>query len=652
MDFDSAIHRVALAFGGATLVAGTVLMFLSDVATTLPIGALVADLAAVVALFLVIWIVRQRYLAVPHQTFVPEIEYGLTTPTPGDDLDDMVYRLTELREATTEYRERVQEKVSEVAIAVIRQREDCSREEAIQQLQEGTWTDDSAAAGFFTGRGGESPDFFTQLRRRLTDSKTAYERQLDRTVEAIAQLATFAEDEIRVADADDEEMRGVTSDSILRPEDGQRVSDTVRHRGLFATRHWAGVTAFALLALAAGVFSGQPAPILSSVAALAVVGYSQIGSVPTLTSLDVTRTLSDESPEPGDEVDVTVTVENTGSAFLTDLRLVDRIPATSQVVDGRARLGTALRAGQSATFEYTLVAARGEHEWPLEVIARDPSGAVEREAFVDVDAKMECVPRLKTATETPVRMQTSMYAGQVNTQTGGDGLEFFSVRDYLPEDPMRRIDWKTYARTGEFSTIDFRQERAAKIVLMFDAREAAYVSPVPGKKHALERSVDAAYDVFASLNDAGHLVGFSAFDTVPCWVGPSTGDQHVERSRQLFVEHPAIHPLPPNVVDKDGRYVDPMRHIRRQLPMNTQIFLFSPLTEDYVYEVARRLDGAGHLVTVISPDPTADRTVGQRLARLERKARIVRLREHGIRVVDWSQDRSLRLEFEHATQRW
>jgi uncharacterized protein (DUF58 family) len=152
--------------------------------------------------------------------------------------------------------------------------------------------------------------------------------------------------------------------------------------------------------------------------------------------------------------------------------------------------------------------------------------------------------------------------------------------------------------------------------------------------------------------DAGHLVGFAAFDTVPMWMGPNTGDRHMERARRMFVDHPAISPLPPNVIEKTGGYVDPMTHVRRQLPKNTQIFLFSPLTEDFVYEVARRLDGAGHLVTVISPDPTATRTLGQRLARLERKSRVVRLREHGIRVIDWSPDSTLQLELEHATRRW
>lgn len=654
MDFDRTSRTLGILTGGVIMGGGIIVFYLPDTAESLPIGLLTAQLASIGALLLGVYLVRESYLAIPRMTNVPDVEFHLSTPTPGDDLDEMVYRLTRLRESTIEYREQVHEKVSEVAITVIQQREGCSRDDAIARLTDGSWTEDAVAAAFFTseGGGGVSSGLLSQLRARFTDDETAYERQLRSTVAAIERQASRTGE--RAVETVSEEIAGLGmgANAVVNDDDGERISQHTRYRGLFATRHWTGITAFALVALAVGVISAQPAVLLSSVVALGVAGYAKLGSPPQLAALEVDRRLSDETPQPGDEVTVTVTVENTGSRFLTDLRLVDRVPPTMRVVDGSARLGTSLRPGRSATFEYTLVADRGEHTWPVQAIGRDPSGSIEREAFLDVDTGMHCVPRLKTALETPVRMQTSMYSGQVGTEFGGSGLEFHQVRDYQPGDPMRRINWKQFARTGTFTTIDMREERAVRVVLMFDARQAAYVSPSPGEPHAVNRSVEASYHVFASLIEAGHLVGFAAFDTIPLWLGPSTGDHHVERARQMFVGHEAISPLPPNLLEKSGRYVDPMTHIRRQLPQNTQIFLFSPLTENFVYEVARRLDGDGHLVTVVSPDPTATRTVGQRLARLERTARVIRLREHGIRVIDWDADTSLRLELERAVRRW
>lgn len=653
MSITQIIHRVGLALGGIAVLLGVALFFTEGLAESVPINLAAAQFTAFMAILLTLWIARTRYNASPTETAVPDVEYPLSTKAPGDDLDELVYRLTRLGEGRIEYREQIFERVKEIAAAVIVERHGVSRAEAMGMLEDGSWTESDLAASFFgaPGRSVGSPSLFDQVKSRFTDQDFQYEQQLDATVAAIESMADFSD---RSSAGDDDEPKGAMAPVGIDTEDAMEwISETVQYGSPLTTHQWTGVSAFALAALAVGIIVSQPAILLASAVGIAVAGYARAGSPPALSTLDVTRTLSEKEPEPGEEVTVTVTVENTGESFLADLRLIDRVPSMMRVVDGSPRLGTALRPGQTATFTYTVQAERGEHTWPLQVVGRDFSGSVEREARIHPDTELSCVPRLRTTAEAPVRLQTSIYSGEVETRTGGGGLEFYSIRDYQPGDPKRRIDWKNYAKTGEFTTIDFREERAARIVLLFDARSGSYVSSAPGEKHALDKSVDAAFDIFASLNDQGHLIGIAAFNGIPCWLGPSTGTLHLQRVRQLFVEHPALTPLPPELADKDeGRYVDPMIHIRRQLPGNTQIFLFSPLTDHYTYEVARRLNGAGHLVTIISPDPTTDRTVGQRLANLERSVRVKLLRDHGIRVVDWNTDESLPLALEYAQRRW
>jgi uncharacterized protein (DUF58 family) len=217
---------------------------------------------------------------------------------------------------------------------------------------------------------------------------------------------------------------------------------------------------------------------------------------------------------------------------------------------------------------------------------------------------------------------------------------------------MNRINWKQVARTGDLATIDFRQERAATVTLLFDTRQRAYVASEPGKPHAVDSAVHAASDVFGALFDQGNLVGIAAFDTVPCWFDAGAGSEHRERARMLFAQHPALSPRPPNRQDTEGGYIDPMTHVLRRLSSNSQIFLFTPLADDYAMEVASRLDSKGHLVTVLSPDVTNDQTVGQRLTRAERTARVRDLRQRGIRVIDWNPDDKLRLQIDRAKARW
>lgn len=667
MNIDRLSRRVVLGFGVVALVLGVATTVVAEtLANPLPSHTSLVAAAGAFAFLLGLWGIRTRYRTAVEQTIVPDVEFPLPTPAPGHEIDDALYRLTTLRQGTTEIRDNLQERLGEVAVTVIRQRENCTREEAVQKLQEGTWTDNEYAAGFFGG--GPSPSK-SLAERAFGSNETVYERWISTTVDAIAERAQLVGDE---GPATPEESNRGLLDAILgsgesgvsRPikpgyrtrsgtEDAKEVADGVRYADLVPTGQWTGITAFALLAAGWGLAAFNPGLLLVSVIGIGLSAYARSGTAPDLRHLAVERTFDEETPDPGDVVEVTVTVTNEGGSFLPDLRLIDQVPGSFRVVAGSPRLGTTLSAGDTARFSYDVVVQRGMHEWPLLAIGRDFSGSTEREAAIESeDEELQVIPSLRTTAEMPVRSQTSLFSGQVDTDIGGSGLEFHAVREYRESDPMNRIDWKRHARTGELATIDFRLERAAQVVLLFDARDSAFVSPRPTAHHALDRSVQAASEVFGSLFDEGDLVGVAAFDTVPCWLGPGAGDGHRERARRLFATHPALSSTPPAVSDVEGHYVDPMTHVRRQLSPDAQVMLFSPLCDDYTGEVARRLDSAGHPVTIVSSDPTADRTVGQRLARIERNMRIATLRERGVRVIDWKYDQMLGLDIDHARKRW
>lgn len=669
MNADRLSRRVVAVLGTLVLALGLVGIVISDLFEgVLPANNIPVMLAGTVAFLLGLWGVRTRYREAAIETVVPDVEFPLPTPAPGHELDDALYRLTTLRQGTTEIRDTVQERLGEVAVAVIRQREQCSRDEAVRKLQEGSWTEDDAAAGFFAGGSAPGQSFV----EKHFGETTVYEEWVARTVDAIAARADMEGGAVAAdgasssgsdEDADGGDQTDRTPASSKRPiqpgyrtrsgdDEAETVAEGVRYAGLVTTGQWTGIGAFALVAVGIGLVTFNPAVFLVSAVGVGFSAYARAATDPDLRRLAVEREYSDEDADPGEIVEVTVTVTNEGASRLPDLRLIDRVPGAFRVVDGSPRLGTTLGAGDSAQFAYEVIVERGVHEWPMLAIGRDMSGSIEREATIEPDEEFTCFPSLRTVNDMPVRSQTSLFSGQVDTDIGGSGLEFFSVREYREGDPMNRIDWKRHARTGELATIDFRLERAAQVVLLFDARDSAFLSPKPTDHHALDRSVQAAGEVFAALQDRGDLVGVAAFDTVPCWLGPGAGDGHVERARQLFATHPALTSTPPQLLDNEGHYVDPMTHVRRQLSADAQVILFSPLCDDYTSEVARQLDSAGHPVTIVSPNPTADRTVGQRLARIEREMRVAQLRERGIRIIDWEHDQMLGLSLDRAKQRW
>lgn len=414
------------------------------------------------------------------------------------------------------------------------------------------------------------------------------------------------------------------------------------------TNHWTGVGALTLLAVGLGAIVEQPPLLLAGVAAVGYAAWARTGEAPT-PELAVERELSTTAPEPGDDVEVTVTVENVGDAALPDLRLVDGVPPALAVTGHAARLGTALRPGKRATFSYTVTAVRGEHEWePMRVFARNASGSREREIEVAAATTLRCLPELRATADLPLRGLTSPYAGRVATDVAGEGVEFHSTRDYRRGDPLTRVDWNRFARTGALSTLSFREERAATVVLLVDARTEAYRSVGEGEPNAVERSVDAASQSFSALLASGDRVGLAALAPAELWLPPGAGEDHRAAARELLATHPALSATP-----DDARFFPSirLRRLRRRLPTDAQLIVFSPLADDYVVTLVRRLHATGHLVTTVSPDPTATGTVGQRLARVERGNRLSRLRSSGIRVLDWG-DEPLAVALETAAARW
>ncbi|TKX66950.1 DUF11 domain-containing protein, partial [Halorubrum sp. GN11GM_10-3_MGM] len=147
-------------------------------------------------------------------------------------------------------------------------------------------------------------------------------------------------------------------------------TDRERRREV-ATDRWLGIAGAALALVGLGVLVRQSSLLLAGAVGVGYAVYARAGDAPTPT-LSVTRSVSDEAPAPGDEVRVTVRAVNVGETALPDLRLSDGVPPGLAVVDGPARVATALRPGTAVTFEYTVRAARGDHEWePLTAITRD-----------------------------------------------------------------------------------------------------------------------------------------------------------------------------------------------------------------------------------------------------------------------------------------
>lgn len=413
------------------------------------------------------------------------------------------------------------------------------------------------------------------------------------------------------------------------------------------TERWRGISALAFVPVAVGILLRSPGILFLGIVGIGYGAFATQTTPPT-PDLTIKRELSETDPDPGSDVTVTLSITNEGN-LVPDLRLVDGVPPALEVVDGSPRLATALRGGRTAEVTYTLRARRGQHEFePVFVAARNASSSAEYQDQIQVASSMTCVPELASMQTVPLRGKTGQRVGRLTTGSGGAGVEFFAVREYRPGDSLSRIDWRRLAKTGEFTTIEFHEERAASVVLVLDGRVEAYVADDEGRP-AMDYQVDAAGAIAQALLDVGDQVGLASFGPNWTWLGPRLGREHRARLRRELAVAQAYSPVP-----SDDRFLPGLaiRRLRKHLPGAAQVVFLSPLPDDSVMGYIRQLEALGYPVTVVTPDLTTTETPGQTLARLERDLRIRDLREQGVRVIDWDVTEPIGVAVAEAARGW
>ena len=108
----------------------------------------------------------------------------------------------------------------------------------------------------------------------------------------------------------------------------------------------------------------------------------------------------------------------------------------------------------------------------------------------------------------------------------GAGREFESLRDYEPDDEMRRIDWKATARRGRLISRQYEVERSQTVFLVLDIGRTmlAEVDGVPKLDYAIQAALLLAY-VATQTEDRIGLMVFS--DTVKTYLPPKKGRAQV-----------------------------------------------------------------------------------------------------------------------------
>jgi uncharacterized protein (DUF58 family) len=141
------------------------------------------------------------------------------------------------------------------------------------------------------------------------------------------------------------------------------------------------------------------------------------------------------------------------------------------------------------------------------------------------------------------------------------------------------------------------------------------------------------------LLDDGVPVGVATVGSGDCWLPTTTGEAHREDIRTSLAGESAVPWTPPNESTEPAAAVD---DLTARLDPDMQVVVVSPLCDDDAVALIRQLAGAGHSVSVVSPDCTDPSTVAGAYAHLTRENRLSTLRGHDIPVQDWDPTKPLR----------
>lgn len=424
------------------------------------------------------------------------------------------------------------------------------------------------------------------------------------------------------------------------------------------TGRWRGGIAVVLVAAAIGLLAQRPSLLLVAAVGVGMTAYPRLMATPD-PQIELSRHIE---TTPDDRIAVTTTIKNTGSKPLFDCRIIDGVPPMLTVVDGSPRGAMMLTAGEEATLSYELANRPGGHQFqPTTVLCRDPSGTVEVELAIDEPTEVDTAAELPTV---PLRSQHNHSVGRLSTEQPGEGIEFHSVEQYNPGDPVGRIDWRRFAATGELTTVAFRTSVTAEVLICIDTSAAAYRAQRSTDPHAVAYAVDAAMRIGDALFDANHHVGVAAFGGKHSVCAPAGGREQAARFHDRLRTGPAFTLTPPPTArteesvptrsseaptDTASSTTEQIAAIKSHCTPATQLLVITPACDDSSVRFAHQFDSTP--VTVISPNVTTGETAGGIVARQQRADRITALRNAEIPVIDWDPETPLGATLEAVRRR-
>ncbi len=338
----------------------------------------------------------------------------------------------------------------------------------------------------------------------------------------------------------------------------------------------------------------------------------------------------------GDSLRIDIDITNPGSRLLF-LEVRDRLPRQLKVEEGAPYDFVALPRGGTASLHYTVgapllgVYAVG----PTDLRLEDPFGLFFEERAVEGDSTLWVLPRKEDLRKAALLSRLPLpLLGEHQVNRPGDGFDFFALREYVPGDTMRQVNWKASARSGKMMVNQMERTTAAEIAIFVDGRAIIEVGPEDSSPRlGIARATATIVDFAYVKKDNARVIIYN--DHVR-EIEPMPAERMIPYILETMAELSPRGDVPLRIAVSD---------VLPSLKPSTPVVIISSLLDDAtISEAVSILLANDMVVTVITPEPVSLPGVDIGFANAllaERLSNIQTLQGFGAFVVNVAPDESL-----------
>jgi uncharacterized protein (DUF58 family) len=361
--------------------------------------------------------------------------------------------------------------------------------------------------------------------------------------------------------------------------------------------------------------------------------FSNVWGVPEKIEIKLERNIIPDETFGEEDIRVESRVENLSSKALGNVEILEVLDSRIVPEKGATHLSTSLGPADELrlTFEFTSPPRANYEIGPLVARVRDPFGLYLTEKKLGPET-LSVMPRPERLRGVQLRPRhVGPWPGVVSSRVLGLGTEFYSMREYVPGDDPKRINWKASARYNELIVNEAEAERVTDVMVVLDTDVTFFGTK---ESELFEREVHAAASLTRLLLRQGNRVGLVLQGGERGSIPAGFGKRHERRILYLLA------------AAKPGRATVSTSYVmnllaRRMLPSRSQIVIISPLLDPEIKQGVRDLTAAGYSMLVLSPAPTPPASfqeqteeIAFRFVMLERAINLLAL-ERASTVVNW-----------------